>query len=52
MALYMDITLYFIKDIHVYGCNLSILLSPLKNWTPQNLRIANFGHPLSKSWLL
>ena len=31
--------------------NLSILLSPLKNWTIQNFTIANFVHQLSKLWL-
>ena len=28
----------------LYGCHLSILLSPLKNRTPQNLTIAKFGN--------
>ena len=31
--------------------NLSILWSPLKIWTPTKFTIANFGHPVSKSWL-
>ena len=22
-----------------------------KKWTPQNVMIANFGHPVSKAWL-
>ena len=51
MALYMDILLHFIKYIQVYCCNLSILWFPLKNWIHRNVRIANFGHPVSKSWL-
>ena len=25
---------------------------PLKMWMPQTLKIANFGHPDSKSWLI
>ena len=32
---------------HVYGWNLSILLSPLKIWTPQNFTIVNCMHPVS-----
>ena len=51
MTLYGDIMPYFDKFIHVYGWNVSILWSPLKIWTPQNLTIANFRHPVSKSWL-
>ena len=51
MALYMHIVTYFIEWIHVYGCNQSILGSPLKNRAPQNCTIANFGHPVSESWL-
>ena len=52
MTLYKDIMLYFEKFIHVYGLNLSMLLPPLKVWTPKNLTdFANFGHPVSKSWL-
>ena len=42
---------YFDKFVHVYGWNLSILWSPLNIWMPQNFTIANFGHPVSKSWL-
>ena len=51
MTLYKDIMLYFIKQIHVHGCNLSGVWSPLTNGVPQNFAIANFGHPVSKSWL-
>ena len=52
MTLYKNIMPYFDKFVHVlYGWNLSILWSPLKIWTPKNLTIANFGHPISKSWL-
>ena len=51
MTMYKDIVPYFDKFIHVYGWNMSILLSPLKFWTPQNFTIANFRHPVSKSWL-
>ena len=32
-------------------CDLNVLWSPLKNRIPQNFAIANFGHPVSKSWL-
>ena len=46
-----DIMPYFDQSTHVYGWNLSILWSPLKFWMPQNFTIANFGHPVSKSWL-
>ena len=41
MTLYKDTMLYFNKLIHVYGCNLSILWSPLKN--PKNLQLPIFG---------
>ena len=51
MTLFNDIKPDFNELIHVYGCYLSTLLSPLKNWTPQNFTIVNFGHPVSKSWL-
>ena len=51
MTLYKDIMPYFDKFIHVYGWNMSILWSPSKFWTPQNFAIANFRHPVSKSWL-
>ena len=30
---------------------MSISWSPLKVWTPKSFTIANFRHPLSKSWL-
>ena len=52
MTLYTNIRQYFIKEIHVYGCNLSILRSPLKNKISQNFTNANFGHLVSKSWLI
>ena len=55
MTLYKDINHimpYFDKCIHVYGWNMSILWSPSKFWMPQNFTIANFRHPVSKSWLL
>ena len=51
MTFYKEIMPYFDKFIHVYGWNLTILWYPLKNWTPKNLTIANFRHPVSKSWL-
>ena len=51
MTLYKDIMPYFDIFIHVYGLNLSILLSPLQIWTPQNFTTANVRHPVSKSWL-
>ena len=51
MRLYKDIMPYFDKSIYVYGWNLSILWSPLRFWKPKYLTIANFAHPLSKSWL-
>ena len=51
MTLYKDIMPYFDTFIHVYGWNLSILWSPLIIWMPKNYTIANFGHPVSKSWL-
>ena len=51
MTLYKGVMLYFDKFIHVNGWNLSILWCPLKIWIRQNLTIANFGHPVSKSWL-
>ena len=40
--------LYFIELIHVYGCNLEYIV----NWMPRNFTIANFGHWVSKSWLI
>ena len=46
MALYND------TKTDVYGCYLSILLSPLKNRMPKRFTIAHFGHPVSKSWLI
>ena len=54
MALNMDIIPDIDKYIYtcdVYGYNLSILWSPLKNRTPNTFTIVNFGHPVSKSWL-
>ena len=39
MALYMDIMLYFIEKIHVYGCNLSILWSIWKIRKPKTSTI-------------
>ena len=51
LALYMDIMLSFIELIHVYGCNLSILWSPLKRRMPKNSTTATFGYPVSKSLL-
>ena len=30
---------------------MNILMSPMKNRTPKNDTIDNFGHPVSKSWL-
>ena len=46
-----DIMLYFIKQIRVYGCNLSLPWSSVKNRMPQNFTIVNFWYPVSKSWL-
>ena len=37
-------------NLHAYGLNLNILWSSLKIWTPPQ-KIANFGHPVYKSWL-
>ena len=51
MALYKDIMSYFDKFIHVYGWNLSVLWYPSTIWTPKSFSIANFRHPVSKSWL-
>ena len=51
MTLYKDIMPYLDKFIHVYGWNLSVLWSPSKIWTPKSFSIANFRHPVSKSWL-
>ena len=51
MTLIYDIMPNFDKFIHVYGWNMIILWSPLKNWTPKNFTKANFRHPVSKSWL-
>ena len=51
MTLINDIMPYIDEFIHVYGWNMSILWSPLKIWMPKNLTIANFRHPVSKSWL-
>ena len=43
--------LYFIKWMHVYACKECTLWSPLKIWIPKIFEIANFEHPVSKSWL-
>ena len=51
ITLYKDSMHYFKNEIHVYDCNQSIVQSPLKTRTPQNFTIANFGQPVSKSWL-
>ena len=51
MTFYKDIMPYLDKFKHVYGWNLRKLWYPLKIWTPKNLTIANFRHPVSKSWL-
>ena len=51
MTLFNDVMPYFDEFVHVYGWNISILWSPLKIWTPKNFTIANFRHPISKSWL-
>ena len=40
------------EKINVCGCNLNILWSTFKNWTPYNLTIVNFGHPVSTSLLI
>ena len=47
----IGLILYSNEQVHVYGCFQSILWSPLKNRMPENVRIASFGHPISKSWL-
>ena len=52
MTLHKDIMPYFDKFIHVYDWNRSIWRSPLKIWTPNNFMMVNFGHPVSKSWLI
>ena len=51
MILYKDIMHYIDEFILVYNWNLSILGSLLKNRMPQKFAIANFGHPVSQSWL-
>ena len=51
MTLYKDKMTYLYEFIHVYGWNLNILWCPFKFWTPNNFTKANFGHPVSKSWL-
>ena len=48
----MNVMSYFNKEIHIDGCNLSILWPPLKNRVAKNFTTAIFGHPVSKSWLL
>ena len=47
MTLFNDIMPYFDEFIHVYGCNMSIFVYPLKIWT----QLFNFTHPVSKSRL-
>ena len=49
MTLDKGIMPYFNKFIHVYGCNLSIFCSTLKNNKPQNFTIGKSCHPVSKS---
>ena len=44
MTLYKNIMPYFNKEIHIYGCNLSILWSFLKIRTIKNFTVTNFGH--------
>ena len=51
MTFYKDIVPYFNNEIQVFVSIQSILWSPLKNRIPQNFTIANFGNPVSKSWL-
>ena len=51
MPSYKDTMPYFDKFIHVYGLNMNVLWSSLKIWTPKNFTLANFSHPISKSWL-
>ena len=51
MTFFKDIMPYFDELLLVYGLNLRILWYPLKICTPQNLTIANFRHPVSKSLL-
>ena len=43
---------YFNEQMHIYGCNLSILWSPLENMKPQKFTIVNSGHPVFKFWLI
>ena len=50
MTLYKDIISYFEKSIYLWVKSKYIVV-PLKMWTPQNSTIANFEHPVSKSWL-
>ena len=47
MTLYKNMS-YFNKEIHINGCNLSILWSPLKKRMPTYFTITNFGHGLSQ----
>ena len=49
MTFYNDIMPDLNELMYAYGCHFSILLSPLKNRTPPNFTIVNFGHPVSKS---
>ena len=51
---FQDIMPYFNNKIHVYGYNQSIYYCglPWKIGPPKILQnFANFGHPVSKSWL-
>ena len=52
MALYVDNIPYFDEKIHVDGCNPRMEWSPLKSRTPKVFTIFNFGHTVSKFWLL
>ena len=42
---------YSTKQIHVYGCNVSILWSPVKNMMAKNLTGTVFVNPVSRPWL-
>ena len=46
MTLCYDLLPNFNESIHVHGCNLDILCSPLKNRVPKILQL-----PISVSWL-
>ena len=41
---------YFNKFIHMVGSNREYTWPTLKNRTPKNFTITNFGHPVSKSF--